>query len=131
MKEETDDVREIQAREWLKEGEKLFGPDKRDWKFVCPNCGHIQSGRDFIELNRLGISDVEACNVVFFSCIGRYDTRIPETKIGTIFDKEPKQQPCNYTNGGLFCLAKLIVVDHKGQKTPVFEFARETSVKST
>lgn len=123
------EIKKITIEEWLKEGKELFGPDKRDWKFICPNCGHIQSGRDFMELNRLKISDVEASTVVFFSCIGRFDTRIPEEKIGTIYDNEPKKQPCNYTNGGLFCLAKLIVINPDGKETSVFEFARESNVK--
>lgn len=123
MSETQNDVREIPIKIWLAEGEKLFGKDEKDWKFVCPNCGHIQSGKDFIELNKKGISDIKASTVVYFSCIGRFDTRIPEDKIGTIYDKK-KKRPCNYTNGGLFNFAKTIVVDENGKRTSVFEFAR-------
>lgn len=121
---ETKDLPDISLKDWLAEGEKLFGPDKRNWKFICPNCGHIQSAWDFIELNKKGISNIKADEVVAFSCIGRFDTRIPEDKIGTIFDNEPKRQPCNYTNGGLFCFAPRMVIDEEGRKHAVFDFAR-------
>jgi len=114
-----DDLKEISLKEWLQEGERLFGPDKKQWKFKCPNCGHIQSIQDFIELREKGICDIDG-NTAYFSCIGRFDTRIPENKIGTISDKK---SPCNYTNGGLFCFAKTFVIDEQGKKHAVFEFA--------
>ena len=127
---EVDDAKEIPIKDWLAEGERLFGKDEKDWKFVCTNCGHVQSGKDFIELNENGISDVKASTVVFFSCIGRFDLRIPEDEIGTIYDlKDNKKSPCNYTNGGLFCFAKTVVVDENGKRTPVFEFAKGKVMK--
>lgn len=118
-------MKEIPFDEWLEEGIKLFGKDRRDWKFVCPSCGHVQSIRDFEELNKLGISDVKPETVVFFSCIGRFDTRIAEKDVGTIFDKEPKRSPCNYTNGGLFCLAIMAIIDENNARHPSFDFYRE------
>ncbi len=124
MERKIEGLPEVPLKEWLAEGERLFGTDRTKWRFVCPSCGHVQSVEDFIELKRLGILTVDVDSVVAFSCIGRFDTRIPDDKVGTIFDKEPKRQPCNYTNGGLFCLANLMVVDEKGKKHPVFEFAR-------
>lgn len=33
---------------WNAEGVKRFGPDRRNWKFVCSGCGKIQSVEDFI-----------------------------------------------------------------------------------
>jgi hypothetical protein len=33
----------LTQQEWEAEGRKLFGSDKRKWKFICPNCGHVQS----------------------------------------------------------------------------------------
>lgn len=43
-------TKEVSQADWLAEGEKLFGTDPRKWKFKCPNCGHVQSMEDFIEL---------------------------------------------------------------------------------
>jgi hypothetical protein len=115
-----EDLVEIPLDNWLARAEALFGKDKKNWKFKCPNCGHIQSVGDFVELNKLGISDVEPDGVAYFSCIGRYDTRIKQP--GTIF-KDKKGSPCNYTLGGLFCFAKTFVIDSEEKRHPVFEFA--------
>lgn len=76
------------------------------------------------ELKELGIikKDTDVGALVYFSCIGRFDTRIPKDDVGTILDKKPKS-PCNYTLGGLFCFAKTFVISESGEKIPVFEFA--------
>jgi len=103
----------MQSKEWIADGEKRFGIDKKKWKFVCPNCGNIQCCEDFI---KLGVNEPQ--NYVFFSCIGRF---IPESK-GTIFTKGKK--PCTYTNGGLFDLSKLKITDDDGKEHSVFEFAQ-------
>lgn len=106
-------MKETSNEEWIKKGTKLFGGDKRKWKFKCPSCGNVQTMQDFIDL------DVEHPEkYVHFSCIGRF---MPESK-GTIYNK---LSPCNYTNGGLFNLAKVLVIDPDGTKHSVFEFAKE------
>lgn len=109
-------------KEWLAEGERLFGEDKTKWKWKCSNCGHIQTIADFIELRKLKIisDDLDIGSVVYFSCIGRFDTRIPINNVGTIHDKKT---PCNYTLGGLFCFANTYVIDEENKKAPVFDFA--------
>lgn len=111
-------VRTIEREEWLEDGERLFGEDMRYWKFVCPNCKGIQTVNDFLELrDELKITiDTEK---TYFSCIGRYDPRIPEKDVGTIGDE---RSPCNYSNGGLLGLYKLVVV-MDGKEIPCFEFA--------
>ena len=106
-------VKTISVKEWIEQGEKLFGKDKKKWKFKCPSCGNIQSCEDF---EKLGVEHLE--NYVYFSCIGRF---IKDSK-GTIYNKE---KPCDYTNGGLFCIAKLFVKHEEGKPQPVFEFAKE------
>ena len=111
-------VREISRREWMEEGEKLFGSDMLDWRFVCANCGHVQSANDFKELFFLGIYKGTP-DVAYYNCIGRYDKRIPRSKIGKVGD--PKEY-CNYTSGGLFLLHKVVVILDDGEKLPVFEF---------
>ena len=32
--------------EWTQKGEELFGKDKMDWKFHCPNCHEEISSQD-------------------------------------------------------------------------------------
>ncbi len=108
-------MREIKYEDWIKEGESLFGKDKKKWKFACPNCGNIQSYNDFKKLGRDGL---EIESVVYFSCIGRW---IDDCK-GEIGNKK---SPCNYTNGGLFNLAKLKVLKDGEKSSSVFEFAKK------
>lgn len=117
-------MKEISIKDWLAEGERLFGPDKKQWKWKCSNCGHVQSIADFLELKKLGIikAEEDVGTFVYFSCIGRFDTRIPKENVGTIYDKK-KRSPCNYTLGGLFVFANTFVIDEAGQKHPVFDFA--------
>lgn len=110
-------VRTIKRDEWLAEGNKLFGEDMRHWKFVCPNCKGIQTVNDFLDLLDYQV-DVNR-DQAYSSCIGRYDPRIKPADIGTIGDGK---SPCNYTNGGLFGLYKLVVI-MDGKETPCFEFA--------
>ena len=112
-------AREIALDDWKAEAIKLFGEDPKQWRFECSNCGHIQTPADFIELNDNGISTVGP-ETAWFSCIGRFDTRIPDDQIGEIGDSK---QPCNYTLGGLFVLAKTLVIRDGAKPKPVFEFA--------
>ena len=115
------DLRKTPVAEWIKEAEKLFGPDKKRWKFKCPSCEHIQTPGDFIEMNKKQGLDLSP-EIAWFSCIGRW-LDIPDEKVGTIFDKDKGKQPCNYTLGGLIRLAKTIVIDPEGNEHRVFEFA--------
>lgn len=118
---EGPELKEIPVKDWLAEGERLFGTDRKLWKWKCPNCGHVQSMADFIELREKKVSEVDP-STAYFSCIGRFDSRIPEKDVGTIFDKI-KKNPCNYTLGGLFCFANTFVIHESGERIPVFEFA--------
>lgn len=100
---------------WLEEGARRFGPDHYDWRFVCPSCGHVASVREWREA---GASSGE----VAFSCIGR--------RLGADGSNTFKHAggPCDYTSGGLICIAPLRVVidpidEPKGM--PVFAFADE------
>ena len=33
----------VTKEEFFKEGERIFGKDKKTWKYKCPNCNYIQS----------------------------------------------------------------------------------------
>lgn len=116
---EPESPREISLLDWIAEAEGLFGKDARKWRYRCANCGHIQTPADFIELTAAGIWN-PGPETAYFSCVGRFDTRIPDDQIGQIGDKKA---PCNYTLGGLFCFAKTFVIKDVGVKIPVFEFA--------
>jgi len=114
-----EEIRRVDIKDWMAEGKALFGDEPLDWKFVCPNCGHVQSMRDFLELREAGIK-IKSVQQAYFSCIGRFDTRIKDEEIGTVFDDK---SPCNYTLGGLFRFCKTIVIDEKGEENHAFEFA--------
>jgi hypothetical protein len=86
--------------EWKQEGIKRYGEDKRNWKFKCPNCGHVQTFNDFL---KEGCSEDDAQGMIGFSCIGRI---MKECK-GELFNKK---SPCNYAGGGLFRLNPIMIV---------------------
>lgn len=90
--------------EWNAKAEELFGTkDFREWKFVCPMCGNVQSFKDFEGL----VDDPE--NYVHFSCIGRF-----KNDIG-----------CDWTLGGFLQIHKTEVIDKEGETHRVFEFATD------
>ncbi len=113
---ESKEVRRISIEEWLEEGEKLFGEDKKQWRFRCPNCKGVQTSQDFRDLGIHGLDPA----AVYVNCIGRHDPSIKQ--VGTLGDGH---SPCDYTSGGLFNLAKTMVVQN-GKEFPVFEFAEAT-----
>ena len=99
--------------EWLAKGKELFGDDMFQWKFICPNCGHVQSIEDFRQYKDKGANP----NSAYQSCIGRY----MDGEVGTLGDKK---SPCNYAASGLIMLAPIIVVDGDSE-THAFAFAAE------
>lgn len=105
-------MRTITLEQWAAEGSQKFGDDQSEWKFICPNCGHIQTAIDFHEL---GMPDEQINRFLGFSCIGRYiDGCKGEFGNGIA--------PCNYTSGGLFNIAPLTVIAN-GAEHHMFEFA--------
>lgn len=106
-------VKKKTLEDWEKEGVSLFGKDKINWRFVCPNCGNIQSPDDFRKYKDEGADPSTA----YFSCIGRF----MENCDGTISNKK---SPCNYTQGGLFILSQIIIVEEDGTQHKVFDFDR-------
>lgn len=83
------------------EGRARFGPDPLDWRFVCPRCGDIASGRHFVtalvkhpRVHQDG-SDLQAGHVLGQECIGR--------TLGALDHSEPYEgRGCNLAAYGLF-----------------------------
>lgn len=100
----------ITKQDWEREGDKLFGLNPLDWKFVCPSCGHVASVADWRES---GAPE----GAIAFSCIGRWT--------GSKKELGEKPGPCNYAGGGLFGLNPITVFDEDGKEHDVFDFARE------
>ena len=97
--------------EWRKEAIRRFGPNIEDWKFVCPGCGNIASGRDF--------KDVGAePNSMYQECIGRYRGGIRWAN-----KKKNQKGPCDYAGYGLFNICPVIVVRDDGVEISSFAFA--------
>ncbi|MDD2826965.1 MAG: hypothetical protein PHF52_08625 [Sulfurospirillaceae bacterium] len=96
--------------EWEKQGEQLFGEDKRNWKFVCPMCGTAQS---FNDLLHAGVSEDDAQGYIAFSCIGRFNN---------------KEKGCDWSLGGLLRIHKL-EIKVEGKNRPTFEFLKADDVQ--
>lgn len=86
-----------------------FGPERMDWKFVCPCCGFVQTAHDY---KAAGAPP----GAVAFSCVGRWSGAKREA-----FGKG--KGPCNYAGGGLIGMHKITV---DGQ--PCFELAEAESI---
>lgn len=109
--------------QFLTEAKSRFGADVRQWKFICPMCGTVQSVKqlsDAVIANGGKNEDVE--KYVGFSCIGRFtgqdDSGIKAKSQGKSWDKG-----CNWTLGGLLKCHDLEVVMSDGRKRPTFELA--------
>ena len=102
----------LSEKEWSKRGEQLFGKDRLKWKFKCPNCGNIQSPKDFRKYKDQGAKP----DNVYVDCIGRFMKNCK----GTIGNKI---SPCNYALYGLFRFVKTVVISKDGKEHAVFEFA--------
>jgi hypothetical protein len=109
--------------EWRSLGERLFGPDFFQWKFVCPSCGHVQSPEDFRRFKESGATPDSAAT----QCYGRY---LPKNERGG-FSKDhanPKvKSPCDYAAYGLFRLSPLEVIHEDGTKAQSFGFYEEAA----
>ena len=81
--------------EWLAEAYRLFGSRYEDFRFRCPKCGNIASGKEF----KYWGADA---NAMYCECIGRYN----------------KKKGCNWAAYGLFDICTVHV-----DGLPVFEFA--------
>lgn len=97
----------LSYEEWVDKAMELFGKDRKDWKFVCPICGHIQSIKSVLEHNpSLNPEDIQKW--IHYSCEGRAN----------------EGQGCYWTLGGIFKIHK-VEISYLGKDIPSFEFAKE------
>ena len=109
------EIKKMSYADWIAEGEKLFGPEAKKWRFVCPICGYVQSGEDFMSKTTLEKERVQ--EVIGFSCIGRWIDGARESFEGT------GEGPCNYAGGGLFRMNP-IHIERDGATHQAFDFDR-------
>lgn len=60
----------IPAAEWGKQGEILFGSDRKAWRFTCPSCGLEQGAEDFEALGIKGEDEMHA--LLGYTCVGYF-----------------------------------------------------------
>ena|SRR5690606_32180606 len=96
-------------KEWLDEGKERFGDDFTKWKFECPACGHVNTGKEFADL---GID----LNSMYNECIGRHT--------GKGSPQKGDSSGCNWAAYGLFgTLGKGRIILNDGKESEVFDFA--------
>jgi hypothetical protein len=62
--------RSLTIYEWNEEGESLFGPDRTQWRFVCPFCNTVAAVTDYTSVRA-------PTRAIGRACIGNF---IPEIK---------------------------------------------------
>lgn len=87
--------------EWMAEGQRLFGEDRLDWRFRCPMCGHIQTGRQFQDAGK-------DPHRAYFNCASRFG-------LGG-------KKNCKWTTGGLLAIGGRYVIDKKYIPHLIFDF---------
>lgn len=54
---------------WQAMGLQLYGDDPNQWEFVCPECGLVQKGQDFLDM---GMKQPMVDTILAYSCIQRW-----------------------------------------------------------
>lgn len=107
----SSNTRRIEHADWVAEAERRFGKNAMKWAFRCPSCGHVATVQQYKDA---GASEGQ----VGFNCIGRHAGGEDVVEMG----QKDRGQGCNYTQGGLFTLARTIVIQDD-LEIPVFDFA--------
>ena len=84
----------VNLNDWEKVGMHFYGADKKDWRFKCANCGHIQSINSILSHNHT-LDAKEVGKTIYCECEGRIN----------------KGYGCDWSLYGLFQCHKLIVED--------------------
>jgi hypothetical protein len=96
------ELRTFTLEAWVAEGERRFGPERRNWRFVCPSCGFECTAEEWISAGA-------PQNSIAFSCVGRWDPGLDRAA-----DALTGRRPCNYAGGGLFKLNPTTILDLEG-----------------
>ena len=104
------EVLELTLEEWRELGEKVFGPNRNDWRYQCPICGHVAPQRAWIEAGA-------PAGAIGFACVGRWTG--PRR---TAFGDDSGPGPCDYTGGGLFGFNPIHVSLPDGRIVQLFPF---------
>ena len=115
-------MKQITQDEFLSEAKRRFGDNPRNWKFVCPMCGTVQSVQQLLyAVLASGGKKDDVHGYIGYSCIGRFtgqgDKGISAKTKGIPWDKG-----CNWTLGGLLRVHTL-EVQIDGKPRPTFELA--------
>jgi hypothetical protein len=96
---------EYTLEQWKEEGKRRFGADIENWKFVCPKCGRVSTGKEFKD------AGAEPSDM-YQTCIGRHKGKLAPGG-------------CDWAAFGLFgTLGKGdVVVLPDGKEKDVFAFA--------
>lgn len=94
----------LRYQDWVARGKELYGPDMLDWQFVCPACGHVQTLREFYEVNI--DPDYGVAN-----CASRFGIGGSPT--------------CKWTTGGLLRLGGYYVINPNYIPQLIFAFAAD------
>lgn len=99
---------------WRAEAVRRFGDNPENWKFVCPACGRINTGREFREAGATP-------NDMYQTCIGRHNGNMRPASKGAKEDGKG----CDWAAFGLLgTLGKGdTVVVEDGKEIDVFAFA--------
>lgn len=115
----ADEWERLTLKEWQAQGQTRFGLDVDDWKFMCPNCGHIQSRRDWLAL---GMEQAQADRYLGYSCIGRWLNPLEAVEFGEL----SKGFGCRYTgnhNPNISPFQVIIGVGDEREERPTFGWA--------
>lgn len=97
---------EYTEKEWKKIIIERFGEDIVNWRFKCPACGKITSGKEFKEA---GAEPKD----IYQKCIGNFKGQGEP-------DPENNQNGCNWKAYGLFRFGDVVITDD-GQEIAVFQ----------
>lgn len=118
MTNNSNEIKPIPLSEWHAKARELFGEKARYWRFICPACKTVQTGKQFMDA---GCSEEEAKNSIAVECIGRW---LSKEKSQKAFGEKKRIQgkPCDYAGYGLFKLNPVPVLFDDGKIFHVFAF---------
>ncbi len=102
---------------WEAKGVELFGPDKENWRFVCPSCGNEMSiaraRAEFPQLKGTGWRPES-------ECIGRY-IDVPAAQL--LREAGVTSQRCDWCAYGLLSGPLHVFADGRNEPIAAFDFA--------